>query len=61
MSSISIDDLVIRGKEKELFDFLNSLDYEVVKSLQVIMYIGRDSSCIEEDGTYNYEKDSRVI
>lgn len=61
MSSISIDDLVIRGKEKELFDFLNSLDYEVVKSLQVIMYIGRDSSCIEEDGTYNYEKSRKVF
>lgn len=51
-----VEDLAIKGKEKELFDFLNSLDYEVVKALQVIMYIGRDSSCMEDDGTYSYEK-----
>ena len=56
LSDIDVDDLVIKGKEKELFDFLNSLDYEVVKALQVIMYIGRDSSCMEDDGTYSYEK-----
>lgn len=56
LSSMNIDDLAIRGKEKELFDFLNTLDYEVVKALQVIMYIGRDSFCEEEDGTYDYEK-----
>ena len=54
--SIDVDDLVIHGKERELLDFLNSLDYEVVKALQVIMYIGRDSSCMENDGTYSYEK-----
>lgn len=54
LSKIDIDDLPIKGKEKELFDFLNSLDYEVVKVFQVIMYIGRDSFCEEEDGTYNY-------
>ena len=56
LCDIDVEDLAIKGKEKELFDFLNSLDYEVVKALQVIMYIGRDSACIEEDGTYNYEK-----
>ena len=56
LNSIVADDLVIKGKEKELFDFLNSLDYEVIKTLQVIKYIGRDSFCAEEDGTYNYEK-----
>lgn len=55
LSDINVDDLVIKGKEKELSDFLNTLDYEVVKALQVIMYIGRDSSCMEEDGTYSYE------
>lgn len=52
----NVDDLARKGKEKELSDFLNSLDYEVIKALQVIMYIGRDSACIENDGTYNYEK-----
>lgn len=52
----NVDDLARKGKEKELYDFLNSLDYEVIKALQVIMYIGRDSACIEKDGTYNYEK-----
>lgn len=51
-----IEDLAYKGKKRELYDFLNSLDYEVVKALQVIMYIGRDSSCQEEDGTYSYEK-----
>lgn len=56
LCDIDVEDLVIKGKEKELFNFLNSLDYEVVKALQVIMYIGRDSDCMEEDGTYNYEK-----
>lgn len=50
LRSINIDDLAIRGKEKELYDFLNTLDYEVVKALLVIMYIGRDSFC-KEDGT----------
>lgn len=54
LSSINIDDLAMKGKERELFDFLNSLDYEVIKVFQVIMYTGRDSSCIEEDGTYDY-------
>lgn len=52
----NIDDLAMKGKEKELFDYLNSLDYEVIKALQVIMYIGRDSSCMEDDGTYSYER-----
>lgn len=56
LSSIDVEDLMISGKEKELFDFLNSLDYEVIKALQVIMYIGRDSACEQKDGTYNYEK-----
>lgn len=56
LSDIDIDDLVIKDKKKELSDFLNSLDYEVVKALQVIMYIGRDSSCMEDDGTYSYVK-----
>ena len=53
---ISIGDLAMSEKERELFDFLNSLDYEVVKAFQVIMYIGRDSSCAEEDGTYDYDE-----
>lgn len=61
LGSINVDDLVISGKEKELFDFLNTLDYEVIKAFQVIMYIGRDSSCVEEDGTYNYEETRRFF
>lgn len=51
-----LEDLIPKGKEKELIDYLNTLDYEVIKILQVIMYIGRDCSCIEEDGTYSYIK-----
>lgn len=54
LSKIDVDDLLVKGKKKELFDYLNSLDYEIVKILYVIMYIGRDSSCAEEDGSYNY-------
>lgn len=49
-----IDKLAISGKEKELFEYLSSLDYEIVKVIQTIMYIGRDTSCIREDGTYDY-------
>lgn len=49
-----IDKLAISGKEKELFDYLSSLDYETIKVIQTIMYIGRDASCIREDGTYDY-------
>lgn len=48
------------GKEKDLFDFLNSLDYEVIKTIQTIMYIGRDTYFEEKDGTYNY-KNAREI
>lgn len=43
-------------RKRELSEFLNSLDYEVIKALQVIMYIGKDSNYMESDGTYNYEK-----
>lgn len=55
LGDINIEDLVIKEKEKDLICFLNSLDYEVIKALQVIMYIGRDTSFMEEDGTYSYE------
>lgn len=43
------------GKEKDLTDFLNSLDFEVIKALQTIMYVGRDASLAESDGTYSYQ------
>ena len=51
---VDIDKLAISGKEKELFDYLASLDYEVIKFIQTVMYIGRDASCVREDGTYDY-------
>lgn len=54
--SWDIDELAYSGKEKELFDYISSLDYEEIKTIQTIMYIGRDGSCAEEDGTYDYFK-----
>lgn len=54
--SWDIDELAYSGKEKELFDCISSLDYEEIKTIQTIMYIGRDGSCAEEDGTYDYFK-----
>lgn len=54
--SWDIDELAYSGKEKELFDYISSLDYEEIKTIQTIMYIGRDGSCAEEDGTFDYFK-----
>ncbi len=59
--SWDIDDLVYSGKEKELFDYISSLDYEEIKTIQTIMYIGRDGSCAEEDGTYDYFKTRKCM
>lgn len=28
---------------KDLYDFLNALDFEIVKTIQTVMYIGRDN------------------
>ncbi len=35
-------DLSYSAKENELFDVLNGLDFESIKIIQTIMYIGRD-------------------
>lgn len=37
-----IEELGYSEKEQKLFDLLNSLDFESVKIIQTIMYIGRD-------------------
>lgn len=37
-----IKELGYSEKEQKLFDFLNNLDFESVKIIQTIMYIGRD-------------------
>lgn len=50
------EDLWYSGKEMELLEYISSLDYEEIKTIQTIMYIGRDASCMQEDGTYNYFK-----
>ena len=39
LGEIDIEELTVRGKERELFDFLNSLDYELVKTLQVVLWL----------------------
>lgn len=54
LKSIKIEDLIPRGKEKELIDFLETNDYELTKILCIIMWVGRDDSLQEEDGTYDY-------
>ncbi len=59
--SWDIDDLAYSGKEKELFDYISALDYEEIKTIQTIMYIGRDGSCAEEDGTYDYFKTRKYM
>lgn len=56
LSSINIDELISSGKEKELIDFLEANDYELTKILCIIMWVGRDSSLQEKDGTYDYSK-----
>ena len=56
LCQINIDDLVAKGKERELMDFLAERDYELTKILCIIMWAGRDSSLQESDGTYDYSK-----
>ena len=45
----NIEDLEYSQKEEELFDYLNSLDFETVKVIQTIMYLGRDHDYCKED------------
>ena len=52
LDSLDIDNLGYSKKEQELFNFLNSLDFESVKIIQTIMYIGRDH---DYDKTDSYE------
>lgn len=43
------------GWNRELSEYLDNLDYETIKVLQTIMYIGRDSTYMQNDGSYSYE------
>ena len=52
LDSLDIETLGYSKKEQELFNFLNSLDFESVKIIQTIMYIGRDH---DYDKTDSYE------
>lgn len=52
LDSLDIENLGYSKKEQELFNFLNSLDFESVKIIQTIMYIGRDH---DYDKTDSYE------
>lgn len=56
LNSINIEDLTAKGKEKELMDFLTEKDYELTKILCIFLWVGRDSSLQESDGTYDYDK-----
>lgn len=46
---LDLKDLEYSGKEKELVELLESLDFESVKIIQTIMYIGRDRYYNESD------------
>lgn len=52
LDSLDIENWGYSKKEQELFNFLNSLDFESVKIIQTIMYIGRDH---DYDKTDSYE------
>lgn len=56
LSSIDINELLPSAKEMELINFLEANDYELTKILCIIMWIGRDSSFQEKDGSYDYCK-----
>lgn len=52
-----IEELKYSQKEKELFDYLDSLDFETVKIIQTIMYLGRDHDyCKEDSFEIRYDK-----
>lgn len=54
---IDIENLRYSEKEQKLFDFLNNLDFESVKIIQTIMYIGRDNDYNKTDSyEIRYEK-----
>lgn len=38
-----LDDFEISNEKRALIEYLSNLDYEVIKVLQIIMYIGRDN------------------
>ena len=52
--SFDIEDLQLKGAELELYKYLCALDFESLAVIQTLMSIGRDYSCVEDDGTYNY-------
>ena len=52
--SFDIEDLQLKGAELELYKYLRDLDFESLAVIQTLMNIGRDYSCVEDDGTYNY-------
>ena len=45
----------LTGAEKQLYEYMHKLDFETIKIIQVIMYIGRDGSD-EVDPTAIYDK-----
>lgn len=49
ISLSEIEDFKLYPKEEELFDYLSSLDFETVKVIQTIMYLGRDHDYCKED------------
>lgn len=49
MADVEDGDEIYKKKEDELFNYLNELDYNVVKIIQTIMYLGRDKEYFKED------------
>ena len=47
---------LLESTEKDaLANYLDKLDFETIKVLQTIMYIGRDSTYKLNDGSYDYD------
>ena len=51
-SDISLEE---REEDKALYKYLNSLQYDAIKVIQVVMYIGR-GDFLDEDGTSSFSE-----
>lgn len=49
LGGVNLEDIVESDEMRNLREYLESLDYETVKTLQVIMYLGRDKDYNNND------------
>ena len=55
MGDIDLYEAINRRNGSKLWQYLNSLDYDTIKIVEVMMYVGRDYSIISEEGIENEE------